>query len=118
MNLSVRAAVSTDGGATFAAPVVLAPDDDAMCQRPRLGLDADGSVRAVWYDSRSADWRWRVMTAVYQKDGGWNAGTLLNSRGINTWPATSGGAIVFASTRNATRLQRDSTQQVFLLPGN
>ena len=89
----------------------------AMSERPRLGTDADGRVRAVWYDSRSADWRWRVMTSVY---GGasWDAGRLLDGSGINSWPATAGGAIVFASTRNATRLQRDPTQQVFLLPGH
>jgi hypothetical protein len=114
-DLSVRAAVSTDGGATFAAPVVLAADAQTMSERPRLGIDKDGAVRAVWYDSRSTDWRWRVMTAVYRKDEGRDAGTLLNGRGTNTWPATAGGVIAFASTRNATRLQRDPTQQVFLL---
>jgi hypothetical protein len=96
--------------------VTLAPDPLTMSERPRLGMDADGAVRAVWYDSRSADWRWRVMTAVHRKDTGWDAGRLINSRGVNTWPATSGGAIAFASTRNATRLQRDPTQQIFLLP--
>jgi hypothetical protein len=115
-NLSVRAAVSSNNGATFSAPVVLAPDALTMSERPRLGTDKNGSVRAVWYDSRSADWRWRVMTAVFRKDAGWDAGNLLNGRGINTWPATAGGYIAFASTRNATRLQRDPTQQVFLLP--
>jgi hypothetical protein len=114
-NLSVLAAVSSDGGATFSAPATLAPDPLTMSERPRLGMDKDGAVRAVWYDSRSADWRWRVMTAVYRKDAGWDPGTLINGRGVNTWPATSGGAITFASTRNAARLQRDPTQQVFLL---
>jgi hypothetical protein len=114
-NLSVLAAVSTDGGKSFGAPAVLGADDKTMSERPRLGVDTDGSVRAVWYDSRSADWRWRVMTAVFKKDTGWDGGMLLNGRGINTWPATSGGLIAFASTRNATRLQRDPTQQVFLL---
>jgi hypothetical protein len=107
--------VSGDGGATFSAPAVLAAEPTTMSQRPRLGVDADGSVRVVWFDSRSADWRWRVMTAVYKKSGGWDAGTLLKGSGINTWPVTSGGVIAFASTRNATRLQRDQTQQVFLL---
>jgi len=114
-NLSVLAASSSDGGATFSAPATLAPDPLTMSERPRLGVDKDGAVRAVWYDSRSADWRWRVMTAVYRKDAGWDAGRLINSRGVNTWPATAGGAIAFASTRNAVRLQRDPTQQVFLL---
>lgn len=114
-NLAVLAAVSSDGGATFSAPGVLAAEPTTMSQRPRLGLDKDGTVRAVWYDSRSADWRWRVMTSVYKKGTGWDAGTLLNGPGINTWPVTSGGVIAFASTRNATRLQRDPTQQVFVL---
>jgi hypothetical protein len=114
-NLAVLAAVSGDSGATFSAPAVLAAESTTMSQRPRLGVDTDGSVRVVWFDSRSADWRWRVMTAVYRKPAGWDAGTLLKGSGINTWPVTSGGVIAFASTRNATRLQRDQTQQVFLL---
>jgi hypothetical protein len=87
-----------------------------MSQRPRLGVGGDGAMRAVWYDARSADRRWRVMTAVYRKTKGWDTGTLLNGRGINMWPATAGGFVAFASTRNATRLQRDGTQQIFLLP--
>ncbi|HSW12906.1 MAG TPA: hypothetical protein VLI06_08715, partial [Solimonas sp.] len=66
-------------------------------------------------DSRAADWRWRVMTARLAS-GTWGDAKLINSRGVNTWPATDGGAIAFASTRNATRLQRDRTQQIFLLP--
>lgn len=114
-NLSVLAATSTDGGATFSAPTALAPLATTMSQRPRLGVDHDGALRAVWYDSRSADWRWRVMTAVF-RNATWEDGVLLNGPGINTWPATAGGAIVFASTRNATRLQRDRTQQIFVLP--
>jgi len=114
-NLSVRAAVSGDGGKSFAAPVVVGADDKTMSERPRLGVDADGAVRAVWYDSRSADWRWRVMTAVFRPDSGWEPGTLLMARGNNTWPVTAGGQVAFASTRNAQRLQRDPTQQVFLL---
>ncbi|MEI7932692.1 MAG: hypothetical protein WCI21_06525, partial [Alphaproteobacteria bacterium] len=113
-NLSILAAVSTDGGSRFSAPVTVGADPRAMGQRPRLGLDTDGSVRAVWYDSRSADWRWRVMTAALH-GAAWDAGTLLNGKGINTWPATAGGAIAFASTRGAVRLQRDQTQQVFVL---
>jgi hypothetical protein len=116
VNLAVLAAVSSDGGATFSTPGVLAPETTTMSERPRLGVDEDGTVRAVWYDSRSVDWRWRVMTAVYQTTTGWDAGTLLSGPGINTWPVTSGGVIAFASTRNATRLQRDQTQQVFVLP--
>jgi hypothetical protein len=115
-NLSVLAASSPDGGKTFSAPAALALDAKTMSERPRLGLDKDGSVRAVWYDSRSADWRWRVMTAVHRNGAGWDAGRMITGRGNNTWPATAGGAIVFASTRNAVRQQRDATQQVFVLP--
>ncbi|CAN5210892.1 hypothetical protein BH11PSE2_BH11PSE2_07260 [soil metagenome] len=114
-NLAVLAAVSRDGGRTFSPAVALAPDVQAMSQRPRLGAGTDGAVQAIWYDSRSVDWRWRVMTAALSKSG-WSAGTLLEGRGVNTWPAISGGVVAFASTRNATRLQRDATQQVFLLP--
>ena len=113
-NLSILAAVSTDGGARFSAPVTVGAEPRAMGQHPRLGVDADGSVRAVWYDSRSVDWRWQVMTAVLRVNG-WSAGALLNGKGINTWPATAGGQIVFASTRGAVRLQRDQTQQVFVV---
>jgi hypothetical protein len=116
-NLSVLAAVSSDGGATFAAPSTLAPDAQGMSERPRLGVDKDGSVRAVWYDSRSADWRWRMMTSAY-RNSAWDAGRMIDSPGVNTWPAVSGGAIAFASTRNATRLQRDPTQQIFVLPAD
>lgn len=115
-NVSIRYAVSTDGGSTFsnaAEPAAIAEDPNTMAQYPRLGNDPGGRLRAVWYDNRSADWRWRVMTAIF--DGaGWTGATLIPSRGINTWPATDGGAIVFASTRNAQRLQRDRTQQIFI----
>jgi len=55
------------------------------------------------------------MTSVFKKDTGWGAGTLIDAKGNNSWPATSGGLIAFASTRHATRLQRDRTQQCFLL---
>ena len=57
---------------------------------------------------------WRVMTARLG-DAGWSAGDLLTGKGNNTWPATAGDSIVFASTRNAKRLQRDRTQDIFVL---
>ena len=53
------------------------------------------------------------MVAVNDALGNWMKVSLLPSRGINTWPATDGGVIAFASTRNARRLQRDRTQQIF-----
>jgi hypothetical protein len=116
-NLSVRYSISPDDGATWSDagdPPALAEDSGTMAQYPKLGTGADGRVRAVWYDSRAADWRWRVMTAVLG-DAGWQNAELILSPGINTWPATDGGVIAFASTRNAQRQQRDRTQQIFLL---
>ena len=115
-NLAIQTATSANGGMSFTTPAILAPSPLGMGERPRLGRDADGAVRAVWYDSRSADWRWRVMTAVWRKGAGWDAGRLINSKGQNTWPATAGGVVVFASTRGAARLQRDQTQQIYALP--
>jgi hypothetical protein len=113
-NLAVLWAHSTDGGATWSAPAAIADAPAAMSQFPRLGNGPNGNVRAVWYDSRSADWRWRVMTALFARDRFGDARLIL-SRGNNSWPATSGGAIAFASTRNARRVQRDRTQQIYVL---
>lgn len=117
---SIRSAISSDDGSSFAdatEPVVIAPDTGkADGQHPRLGQDKDGSLRVVWFDNRAADWRWRVMTAVLAADHLWSAGEMLMAKGLNGWPATHGGAIAVASTRNATRLQRDPTQQIFVLP--
>lgn len=115
-NLSIRQARSTDGGASFTVgEMALGADEGASGQYPRLAPTPDGGLRAVWYDNRASDWRWRVMTARWMPAPGWDAGRLLMGRGINTWPANDQGQIVFASTRNAQRLQRDRTQQIFLL---
>lgn len=117
---SIRYAFSTDDGASFAnasEPLTLAADPrQADGQHPRLGRDADGRVRVVWFDNRAADWRWRVMTSVLGTDRVWAAAEMLMAKGLNGWPATDGGAIILASTRNAQRMQRDATQQIFLLP--
>jgi hypothetical protein len=113
-NLSVLSAWSDDGGTTWTAPAAVAADPAAMSQWPRLGRGAGGEAQLAWYDSRSADWRWRIMTATLGESG-WSAGNVLPSLGNNTWPALDGGVLVFASTRNAQRLQRDHTQQVFYL---
>lgn len=110
-NLAVLAASSTDGGQTWSTPAAIAPVEQGQSQYPRLGRDG-ADVRAVWYDSRAADWRWRVMTAKFS-GGGWSGQKMIMSRGVNTWPATDAGVIVFSSTRNAKRLQRDRTQQIF-----
>ncbi len=112
-NLSVLSARSSDG-TSFSAPLAIAASDVGHAQYPQFGLDNDGRIRAVWYDSRAEDWRWRVMTAVLG-DSGWADAQLIPSRGNNSWPSTAGGQIAFASTRNAQRLQRDRTQEVFVL---
>lgn len=113
-NLSLRASRSTDGGTTWSAsePVALKPD--AMSQRPRLSRDPDGAVRAVWYDTRSADWRWKVFTSRHDPRSGWSAPVQLTTRGNNTFPSASGGFVVFTTDRQAVRTQRDGTQQVYL----
>lgn len=113
-NLELRASRSTDGGATWTAyeQVALAPT--AMSQRARLGMDPDGAVRAVWYDSRSTDWRWKVFTATLDAKTGWSPAKQVSHRGNNTWPAVHRGVVVFTSDRGATRTQRDHTQQIFL----
>jgi len=84
-----------------------------MSQRPRLGTDSAGSVRAVWFDSRAADWRWKVFTAQFDPQTGWSPEKQLTAAGNATYPAVSGGAVVFTSDRNAAG-QRDGTQQAFL----
>lgn len=116
-NLSIRHARSTDDGASFVlSEQALAADEGAFGQYPRLAAAGDGGLHAVWYDNRASDWRWRVMSTRYRLDSGWDGGALLMGRGINTWPAADQGQLVFASTRNAQRMQRDRTQEIFLLP--
>ncbi|MDX3098351.1 CehA/McbA family metallohydrolase [Streptomyces sp. ME19-03-3] len=112
-NLQLRAARSADGGTTWTAFENVALDADAMSQRAKLGVDPDGTVRAVWYDSRSADWRWKVLTATLDRKKGWSAATQVSRQGNNTWPALHRGVVVFTSDRGATRTQRDQTQQIF-----
>src|SRR5262249_11341963 len=63
VNLSLRASTSVDG-AVWAAPVSVGLEAAAMSQRPQLDIDRRGTLRAVWYDSRSTDWRWQVFSAT------------------------------------------------------
>jgi hypothetical protein len=86
-----------------------------MSQRPRLDLDTDGSLRAVWYDSRSADWRWQILTAKLLPNATWSPATQLTSLGNATLPALSHGLVVFTSDRQAGRTQRDPTESIFVL---
>jgi hypothetical protein len=115
-NLGLRSSRSTDGGATWAAFSQVAPAPGAMSQRARLGRDQNGTVRAVWYDSRSDDWRWKVLTATLDRaTATWSEATQVTTRGNNTWPAVSSGTVVFTSDRAAARPQRDWTQQVYVV---
>ena len=114
-NLTVLAAVSSNGGQSFASPVLLGGNASAFGQRPALARATDGGVRIAWFDNRSADWRWRIAQSQLLDSGSWSDVSVLPGKGINTWPAVAGGSLVFASTRNATRLQRDLTQQIFVI---
>jgi hypothetical protein len=110
----VRAARSDDAGGTWSASVPVGEVAGAMSHRPDLALDPDGTVRAVWYDTRSADWRWQVATATLGA-GGWSPARLVTSAGNSTWPALADGVVVFTSDRSARRVQRDLTQEVHAL---
>ncbi|MEV1331346.1 CehA/McbA family metallohydrolase [Micromonospora costi] len=112
-NLSLRASRSADG-VTWSPAEAVALDPNAMSQRPRLATDPDGVVRAVWYDSRSADWRWKVFTAR-RLGSGWTPALPLGTAGNNTWPALDRGTVVFTSDRRSERTQRDRTQEVYLV---
>jgi predicted metal-dependent phosphoesterase TrpH len=113
-NLAVLAAVRERDVANFGAPQPVAAQEAASARAPRLGLDTQGGAQLAWFDNRSDDWRWRVMSAAF--DGaGWSDVRLLNGRGVNTWPIVAGPYLGFASTRYARRLQRDRTQQIFIV---
>jgi hypothetical protein len=114
-NLVVLSARSVDGGSTWNAPAAISTSAVGMGEFPHLGVDSNGQVRVVWHDCRSADWRWRIMTSSLDGGGIWSAASLIPSHGVNTWAATQAGQIVWASTRNAQRIQRDPTQQIMLL---
>ncbi|WP_211193136.1 CehA/McbA family metallohydrolase [Actinoplanes sp. TBRC 11911] len=111
-NLSLKASRSTDG-TTWSPAEPIAVEPAAMSQRPKLDTDSDGVVRAVWYDSRSDDWRWMVYTSR-RTGSGWSAAVQLTTRGNATWPALDKGSVVFTTDRRAERVQRDHTQEIFL----
>jgi hypothetical protein len=110
-NPALRWARSTDGGATFGAPATFALAPDAMSEQPSLSTGADGVVRAVWYDSRSTDWRWSVWSTSLGATG-WAAPTRITGPGNATFPALSGNVVTFTTDRNA-RPQRDPTEDVY-----
>lgn len=110
VNLELRYAVIKNG---TVKPFAMATDANAMSQHPRLTNTANG-VKAVWFDSRSADWRWSVWAANLGADGAKPA-RRLTGNGNATYPAVDGDRVAFTSDRNATRTQRDATHGVFVL---
>lgn len=112
-NLAIRWSRSDDAGRTWSAAAGVAVAPAAMSQRPRLDLDPSGTVRAVWYDSRSSDWRWQVFTATLSAGSTWSAAVPLTSAGNASWPAISQGIVVFTTDRLASRAQRDPSQAIF-----
>lgn len=115
VNLAVLSSESLDGVTGWSEPIAITDEGLGSSQNPRIGTGLDGRLRVAWADSRSADWRWRIGTVRQSVDAGWSGAELLLSKGNNGWPALDGGVLVFASTRNAMRLQRDPTQQIMAL---
>jgi hypothetical protein len=113
VNLSIMASRSADGGQTWSAPANVALQAAAMSERPHLDVDAHGTVHAVWYDSRSADWRWQIFTSQLSADLTWSPAVQLTGVGNGTWPAVSDGMVVFTSDRQESRVQRDPTEGIF-----
>lgn len=112
-NLRVLTSARAATAGSFASPADVSAFAGSSARQPRLGLGANGDARLVWFDSRSADWRWRVMYSDYDGER-WAEGILLNGPGNNSWPVIAGPAVVFATTRMARRLQRDRSQQIFV----
>ncbi len=100
----------------WCTPTVLGnTGQSASGQYPRVGTNSRGQAVASWYDSRSADWRFKVAYAVLGDDNSWSSANLILAQGNNTWPALSKGWVSFTSSRNARRLQRDKTHEIFLI---
>lgn len=113
-DVTLRWSSSRDAGRTWTTATGLDVPAAGMNQRPRLAVDPDGALRVVFYDSRSADWRWRVRTARLSDDGTtWTDARDLSTAGNATFPSVSAGSVVWATDRGAA-VQRDRTQQVAL----
>lgn len=114
VNLRVLAALRVPDAAAFEPVELPAANPSSTARQPRLGLDAQGHARLSWFDSRSADWRWRPIWARHDGER-WAQWGLIHARGNNTWPVPAGPYMAYSSTRNARRLQRDLTQQIVVL---
>ncbi len=113
-NLDVRWAVAPGATRNWGAARTFGKDANAMSEHPQL-VATPGGVKAVWYDSRSADWRWSLWSTVLSADAA-SPATRITGAGNATYPALSGSLVSFTSDRHATRAQRDQTEGVFVLP--
>ena len=111
VNSAIFASVSTNAGRSWSAPALVGRNDDAMSQRPALGRDLEGGVRAVWMDTRDSDWRHRVWGSAWHPDTGWQSAQRLSGTGNGVWPRLWNQHLVFASDRGAAP-QRDPTWRV------
>ena len=114
VNLSILSASFT-AKSGWSAVTAVAQDAASGGEFPRLGTDASGNLVLARHDSRSADWRWRVLLTPRAADGTWGSATVIPGRGNNMWPVIASGALAFTSTRDALRLQRDHTQEVYIM---
>jgi predicted metal-dependent phosphoesterase TrpH len=112
VNLDVRYSQAPPTGAGWQPARQIGFNADAMSQRPQV-VTAGTGARVVWYDSRSADWRWSLWSAAVDPSGA--APVRLTGAGNASYAAASGNLVAFTSDRHATRVQRDQTQGVYLL---
>ncbi len=111
VNAALRVAHTVAGA--WVPPTALAFDAAAMSTRPQLTRVGD-AVRAVWQDTRSADWRWSVWTSLLSPAGATEA-RRVTGPGNSLMPAIDGVAVSFTSDRHAARTQRDQTQGAFVV---
>lgn len=101
VNSGIFASHSDDGGLNWTPAVSVGSEDTAMSQRPALTLSTDGSVQALWMDSRDSDWRHRIWGSQWQNGGSWTAARRLSGTGNGVWPRAAGNNLVFGSDRGA-----------------
>ncbi|MEY2473552.1 MAG: hypothetical protein QOK28_2881 [Actinomycetota bacterium] len=114
VNLDVRYAMAPPTGRGWTRSFVVGADPAAMSEHPQV-VASGGGARVVWYDSRSADWRWSIWSAALTPNG---AGTpvRLTAGGNATYPSAAPKVVAFTSDRHAGRVQRDPTEGAFVLP--
>lgn len=71
-NSQLEFSVSTDGGATFSAPVPINDSPDGQRFFPALAIDSAGNLHASWFDTRNSpnDTSFYDVYATFSTDGG------------------------------------------------